>query len=211
MAPKLQEPAKRNSKNRTKGTLETKPIQSITKEVIKECIISQVIPSIKAKWSNTEPKDIIIQQDNARPHILQNDHEFAAAANTDGFNMTLICQPPNFPDTNVNDLGFFRAIHSLQDDKTAKTLDELLANKMSSFEELTPQTLNNVFLTFQGCYSEMLKVKRGNDYKIPHMNMGRLQRMGELPESIEVDPQLVRDSLEYVTMAENDAGYAMSL
>ncbi|XP_057795059.1 uncharacterized protein LOC131011288 [Salvia miltiorrhiza] len=207
----VKEPAKRNSKNRAKGTLETKPIQSITKEVIKECIISQVIPAIKAKWPSTEPEDILIQQDNARPHILNNDPEFAAAANTDGFKMTLICQPPNSPDTNVNDLGFFRAIQSLQDDNTAKTVDDLLANVVRAFEELTPQTLNNVFLTLQGCYSEMLKVKGGNDYKIPHMNKSRLQRMGQLPESIEVDPQLVRDSLDYINMAENDSGYGYDL
>ncbi|XP_057786554.1 uncharacterized protein LOC131003999 [Salvia miltiorrhiza] len=37
------EPAKRNSKNRLKGTLETKPIQAITKSVIKDCIIKQVV------------------------------------------------------------------------------------------------------------------------------------------------------------------------
>ncbi|XP_057785529.1 uncharacterized protein LOC131003072 [Salvia miltiorrhiza] len=201
-----QEPAKRKSKNRSKGTLETKAIQSITKEVIKACLINQIIPAIKAKWPTTEPKEIIIQQDNARPHILATDKDFIEAANTDGFKISLICQPPNSPDTNINDLGFFRAIQSLQDDKMANTVDDLLKNVLSSYQELTTQTLNNVFLTLQGCYIEILKVKGGNDYKIPHMNKGRLSRMGLLPECIEVPEVLVKESLEHLMLPENETG-----
>ena len=36
------EPAKRKSKNRQKGTLETKPIQSVNKAVMRECLIQKV-------------------------------------------------------------------------------------------------------------------------------------------------------------------------
>ncbi|XP_057773775.1 uncharacterized protein LOC130993071 [Salvia miltiorrhiza] len=201
-----QEPAKRKSKNRSKGTLETKAIQSITKEVIKACLINQIIPAIKAKWPTTEPKEIIIQLDNARPHILATDKDFIEAANTDGFKISLICQPPNSPDTNINDLGFFRAIQSLQDDKMANTVDDLLKNVLSSYQELTAHTLNNVFLTLQGCYIEILKIKGGNDYKIPHMKKRRLSRMGLLPECIEVPEVLVKESLEYLMLPENETG-----
>ncbi|XP_074282795.1 uncharacterized protein LOC141607339 [Silene latifolia] len=45
-----QVPAARASRNRPRGTLETKPIESITKVVIKECLIQQVIPAIKRVW-----------------------------------------------------------------------------------------------------------------------------------------------------------------
>ena len=38
-------PAKRNSKNRRAGTIETKPIDSITKQVTKDCVINKVWPS----------------------------------------------------------------------------------------------------------------------------------------------------------------------
>lgn len=41
------EPSKRASKNRPKGVLEVKPIESITKHVIKECLIQKIIPAIK--------------------------------------------------------------------------------------------------------------------------------------------------------------------
>ncbi|XP_074265511.1 uncharacterized protein LOC141587948 [Silene latifolia] len=108
------EPAKRNSKNRIAGTLETKPIDSITKLVIKDMLINIVLPAIKAKWPSTASKHIIIQHDNARPHIDNSDPDFRAAATADGWNIELKNQPPNSPDLNVLDLGFFRAIQSLQ-------------------------------------------------------------------------------------------------
>ncbi|XP_057775179.1 uncharacterized protein LOC130994163 [Salvia miltiorrhiza] len=69
-------PAKRKSKNREAGTMEWKPIQSITKEV--------------AKWPSFASKVIYIQQDNARPHIKDNDPDFRAAASSDGFDIHLL-------------------------------------------------------------------------------------------------------------------------
>ncbi|KAH6778522.1 hypothetical protein C2S51_009834 [Perilla frutescens var. frutescens] len=66
-------PAPRSSKNRRKGTLETKAIESITKEVIRDCLINQILPSIKAKWIPFASKVIYIQQDNAKPHIKDSD------------------------------------------------------------------------------------------------------------------------------------------
>ncbi|XP_057770731.1 uncharacterized protein LOC130990519 [Salvia miltiorrhiza] len=172
------EATKRKSKNRAKGVLEVKPIRSITKEVIKECIIKQVIPAIKEKWPKSDQmKHIFIQQDNAKPHFNKDDPDFIAAANSDGFNIELVCQPANSPDLNVNDLGFFRAIQSLQDDKMAKTVEDLVQNVLISFEELSSVTLNNVFLTLQGCLTEIMRVQGSNDYKIPHINKSRLLRM----------------------------------
>ncbi|KAK9698025.1 hypothetical protein RND81_08G077700 [Saponaria officinalis] len=50
-------PAKRARKNRGKGVLEVKPIASITKEVIRDCLIQKVIPAVKAKWPNGRSKD----------------------------------------------------------------------------------------------------------------------------------------------------------
>jgi hypothetical protein len=51
---------------------------------------------------------------------------FYEAAKQDGFDIRLICQPPNSPDFNVLDLGFFRAIQTIQYKKNAKTIQELL-------------------------------------------------------------------------------------
>ena len=63
-----QEPAKRSSKNKKRGELETKPIQSIMKEHIRAMLITNVLPTIRAKWPEGLSKHIYIQQDNAKPH-----------------------------------------------------------------------------------------------------------------------------------------------
>ncbi|XP_042056531.1 uncharacterized protein LOC121801146 [Salvia splendens] len=170
--------AKRNSKNRPKGTIETKPIQSINKEVVKACLQNQIIPTIKVKWPANASKKIFIQQDNVKPHLRAADQQFESLASTDRFEFHLISQPPNSPDTNVLDLGYFRAIQSLQDDKIATNVDDLLRNVFTSFEELSPQTLNRVFITLQSCFTAILEVHGNNDYKIPHLNKDRLHRTG---------------------------------
>ena len=121
------EPAKRSSANRPAGTIEMKPIESITKEVIRIFLIEKVLPAIRAKWPREDAnKHIYIQQDNARPHIAPNDKLFCDAAKQHGFDIRLICQPANSPDFNILDLEFFNSIQSIQYKTTAKTTAELV-------------------------------------------------------------------------------------
>ncbi|XP_042056188.1 uncharacterized protein LOC121800747 [Salvia splendens] len=81
--------AQRSSKNRPASTIETNPIESITKIVIKDCLITKIIPAIMAKWPDGASKYIKIQQDNAKPHISNDDPDFIQAANQNGFSMSL--------------------------------------------------------------------------------------------------------------------------
>ncbi|XP_057809424.1 uncharacterized protein LOC131023803 [Salvia miltiorrhiza] len=177
-------PAKRNSKNREAGTLEQKPIQSITKEVIKDCIINKIIPAIKAKWPQFASRVIFIQQDNAKPHIKDSDPDFRQAARSDGFDIKIVHQPPNSPDTNINDLGWFRAIQSLQTESVCTNVDTLVEAVKRSFDELSSTTFN--------------KVKGHNSYKIPHMGKGSLIRQGELPINLQVPHDLVNEAINYL-------------
>ncbi|XP_041995652.1 uncharacterized protein LOC121745762 [Salvia splendens] len=176
--------SKRKSKNRAKGTLETKPISSVNKSVMRDCIINRIVPAIKAKWPEWASKEIYIQQDNATPHINGVDAEFEAVAKSDGFKIHLICQPPNSPDTNILDLGFFRAIQTLQHEKPCNNVDTLLENVCLPHRD-------------HG---------RGNNYKVPHINKARLERTVGLPNALDVDEDLVRDVLEYLQQPENNAG-----
>ncbi|XP_074314690.1 uncharacterized protein LOC141649922 [Silene latifolia] len=93
------EPAKRNSKNRVVGTMETKPIESITKQVVKDMLLGKVF-EIKRKWPKNASKTIYIQQDNARPHINNSDAILEQSDKLDGWNIQLVQQPPNSPDLN---------------------------------------------------------------------------------------------------------------
>ena len=43
------DPAKYNSKNRSKGTIVTKPIALVNKDIVREMILRNLIPAIKRK------------------------------------------------------------------------------------------------------------------------------------------------------------------
>ncbi|XP_057521627.1 uncharacterized protein LOC130801764 [Amaranthus tricolor] len=193
-----QEPTKRSSKNRKRGEMETKPIQSITKEHIREMLITNVLPTIRAKWPAELSKHIYIQQDNAKPHIAHNDRGFLEEAMKDGFNIQLVQQPPNSPDMNVLDLGFFRSIQALQYQKSAYNVKELLKAVNNVFQNLSPQCLRFVFITLQACMIEVMKKQGGFDYHIPHMNKTKVAREGTLPDYLTIDKQLVVDLLQYL-------------
>jgi len=84
---------------------------SVKKDTIRQFLIEKVLPAIKEKWPAQERGlPIFIQQDNARTHIDVNDPAFVQAAQADGWDIRLTCQPQNSPDLNVLDLGFFAAI-----------------------------------------------------------------------------------------------------
>jgi len=107
------EPAQRSNAitSRVRGDMVMKPITSITRDVIREFMINQVLPAIRAKWPREDVGNpIFIQQDNAPSHLKLDDPLFCEHAKRDGFEIRLISQPPNSPDFNILDLGFFRAI-----------------------------------------------------------------------------------------------------
>ncbi|KAH7835464.1 hypothetical protein Vadar_026303 [Vaccinium darrowii] len=195
----IKEPAKRSSKNREAGTLVTKAITAVTKDITRSYLIEKVLPAIRSKWpQSSEIETIYIQQDNARPHIQPWDVDFVEAARADGFDIQLLCQPPSSPDMNVLDLGFFRAIQSLQHQEAPTTVDELVAAVEKSFEELTSESLNRVFLSLQSCMVEVMKDYGGNNYKVPHLGKSRLMREGNLPSQIPCELHIVENALSHL-------------
>lgn len=105
-------PAQKSSKNRPKGTLETKTIESIGKREIKQMLMDKVIPAIQDRMPPHMKNDLVyMQQDNAKPHSSQS--EFLSQCTSNGWTMEFKKQPANGPDLNVLDLGFFNAIQSI--------------------------------------------------------------------------------------------------
>ncbi|XP_057811524.1 uncharacterized protein LOC131025754 [Salvia miltiorrhiza] len=199
-------PAQRASKNRPAGTMVTKSIESVTKEVYRECLIQKMLRAIMAKWPTGASKVIYIQQDNAKPHITNDDPIWRQHANQNGFTFILVQQPPNSPDTNVNDLRWFRAIQSFQTQTSSQTINQLIEVVHKAFEELSPNTLNNVFLSLQECMVEIMKVKGENSYKLPHMKKGELARADAFPLNLEVSQDLVRECISYLIEQGGAAG-----
>jgi hypothetical protein len=170
-----------------------KNIESITKEVYKRYLTKKVIPAIKAQWPRRTRNQIIyIQQDNARPHVCPEDEDIILAGQTDGWNIRLICQPPNSPDYNVLDLGFFRAIQSIQLEEDIFGTEMLIKAVKNAFNKMTPKTLNAVFLTLQNVMLCALNADGGNDFKLPHMKKGKLERQKKLPHVLSCQESLYR-------------------
>ena len=184
-------PAQRNSRHRPAGTMEMKPI-TVTREVYQQFICEKVIPAIRDKWPLCHRSDPIkIQQDNAPPHrIPADDPQLVAAVAATGLAITLVNQPPNSPDTNILDLGFFNAVQSLQHKKNTNTIPELVKAVEDSFNEQDGLTLNKVFITHQQCLEQIILCDGGNNYRIPHMGKEALARQGQLPVSIGVSYEL---------------------
>jgi len=106
-------PAQRSLYQRPQGTLEWKN-KSIKKDVYRRLLLTKVVPAIKEKWPRGEWRStqtvIRIQQDGPNSHIKPDNKEFHESLKEMGLHnkILLYTQPPNSPDLNINDLGFFR-------------------------------------------------------------------------------------------------------
>lgn len=148
-------------------------------------VLEKVIPAIKSKFPKSHKSKIIyVQQDNAKPHFRDDDGDVLEEGSRDGWSIRFKSQPPNSPDFNVLDLGFFNSIQSLQHEASPNTIDELIECVQNAFNELNMEKLDNTFLTLQSCFEATILAKGGNSYKIPHMNKTKLRREGRLQSTL---------------------------
>ncbi|ETP45941.1 hypothetical protein F442_07748 [Phytophthora nicotianae P10297] len=56
--------------------------------------------SIRAKMPARRGSTVVVQQDNAGPHVLDNDADLETAGKVDGWSIKMRCQPPRSPDLN---------------------------------------------------------------------------------------------------------------
>ncbi|XP_057549028.1 uncharacterized protein LOC130827353 [Amaranthus tricolor] len=165
----------RSSGNKQAGTPELKAITKATRYVIREKFISGVLPAIRSKWPANGVRDIWIQQDNARPHILTTDHAFDEAATQDGFNIRLVCQLAS----------------SIQFGEFPRDIPSLIKALTDAYNTFNPRFLNYSWIQYQLYMLEVLKVRGGNNYEQPHMGKKRLDKLGELPSELEVPSELI--------------------
>ena len=159
-------------------------------------MIEKVVPGIKEVWPADDIGPILIQQDNAKTHILPGDAEFAEAVATTGLDIRIIQQPPNSPDLNALDLGYFRSLESLTDCRAPTTIKELIQGVQEEFDEYDVDKLNRIFLTLQTIMVEVMNYRGGNSYKIPHLRKERLERQGMLPPMIHFPREVYDNAME---------------
>ena len=176
---------KRSLKKRTKGTPVWKH-QCITWDVYCEYLMQKFLLVVKERWPMCNRR-IRLQQHGAKSHIPEDDVEFKEVVDKIGLNLTMYTQSPNSPDTNILDLGFFRAIQSFNDDCPANE-EELIKSVEKAYGEYPFRKLNQVWLTLQSCLNMIIENDGGNDYKIPHMGKESMDRRGLLPGVLDVTP-----------------------
>ncbi|CAN0082466.1 unnamed protein product, partial [Heterosigma akashiwo] len=176
--------AKVSSHRRPAGTLELKPI-NVNKDVYLEAMINQILPSIKEHWLKMGKKQtdrLYIQEDNASPHKLRKDPRWVEAVR--GWNIRLLPQPPQSPDLNKNDLGFFHSLQTLCWYNDYKSIDELEMKVLLEFNRYDTdnnhQKLRDLELTHQLVMKEILLTK-GQVVSIPHIHKQKLRKAGKLP------------------------------
>ena len=195
----VQEAAKRTSKNRPRGAMVTKAVTSVDRAMMKEMITEKIMPAIRQKMPRgRRSSPIFIQQDNAKPHTTSADISLVEEGQKEGWDIRMINQPPNSPDFNVLDLGFFNAIQSLQHQEAPTSIDELVSCVEQAFNKLSRETLDNTFLSYQNTLESCMKVEGGNKYKLVHMGKEKLRREGRLPVSIECNPDSILAARETI-------------
>ena len=180
------EPAQRASKNRPRGTLVWKN-KPVTKGVYRELLISKLLPAIIEKWPRTDrlSRKIWIQQDGAKSHINTDDEEFRQAIQDQELNAGLYTQAANSPDVNLLDLGFFRAIQSVND-AAPKNKEELIQSVQLAYANYPRNRLNQTWLTLQSVFNQIILCNGDNKYDIEHLSKEKLERAGKLPNVLDV-------------------------
>ena len=153
----------------------TTEITSVTTDVIKGVIIEKLLPNI-IKMFPRDVSTITIQLDGAGAHSIHDDNEVKRAFLDSGLNIKLEKQPPQSPDLNVLDLGYFTSIQALQQTKGCKNVDYLVGNVISSYEELSPSKLINIWVTLKLVMLEIINVKGENTYVLPQINKSLLEK-----------------------------------
>lgn len=188
--------AARNSTNRPKGTVLKRNIASVNRIESRRMMIDHVIPAIKSQWPRGEKHKVIyVQQDNCKVHVPADDPEVLAAGTSDGWKIIMRNQPPNSPDFNVLDLGYFKSIQTLQYEENISNIDQLLAAVENSFDKLSYTKLNDVFLTLQKVFECVMQCGGGNDYALPHIGKQKLRNCGALPLALECDSDIYEQTI----------------
>ncbi len=173
--------ARRTSVNRPKGALVTAGV-SVDKAAYKGMLIQKLLPAMKTKLEPyVSDKCVVVQHDNAKPHSGAMAYDVTYECHRDGWQIRFEFQPPNSPDTNVLDLGFFRSVQSLQIKERATTIDGIVDATYAAWNKIKHETLWNNFRTYELVLVEILRHDGDNNFKLPHVGKAKLERLGQLP------------------------------
>ncbi|KAE8999534.1 hypothetical protein PR003_g21400 [Phytophthora rubi] len=181
--------AQRSSVNRPKGAPVTKSV-SVTRVLYRKLLVDKVLPAIRAKLPVRRGTIVFVQQDNAGPHVCEDDTELETAGKVDGWKIKMRCQPPRSPELNVLDLGFFASIQALQYRKATYDTNDLIEAVQEAFDEVKWQTLDKCFVTLQKVMEAILLDDGSNSFKLPRVGR-HVAVNGRMPLSVKVSQDAV--------------------
>jgi hypothetical protein len=95
-------------------------------------------------------------------------------------------------------LGFFRALDAAKQRAQIRSKEQLIQAVVHAFENYSPIQLDNIWISFQQCMLEILKINGDNTYKVPHMSKTTLARLDELPKNLNVPLEIYENVLNQV-------------
>ena len=170
-----------------------------------QCLSKMSFPRSRRSGPSSSRKTIYLQHDNAKPHASTWDATIESVCQSHGWDIQIVSQPPNSPDCNVLDLGFFRSLQTLQLKRNSRCIDDVIAATLSAWCYVKWETLNCNFITLQCCLQEIIRSHGENDYKVPHINKCNLSRTGCLPDSIACDTALFDSGCSLLASCDFDA------
>ena len=135
---------------------------------------------IEAKMPWLRGRKFKIQQDGARSHTETNTVEELQDGGTgDGWVPIILTQPPNSPDVNINDLGFFSSLkyHVSQICTHCTNREEMMANVIKAFDEYPADKLEDKWACYYNNLRSIMSCLGGNDYIQAHNGGKRRSQM----------------------------------
>ena len=170
--------AQRNSKYHKRGDVYDDDCE-VDGDMFYEIVTTQLFPDIYEKMADFDV--VFVQMDNARPHVKRIlDLKVAGKRRKriDGKQMPLIkfvLQPANSPDTNLNDLCFFRSLskfvqeHEREIEHSAANKDKFWNLIVEQYHEYHDrERLERCWDVKTAVTKCILDANGKNDYKLPH-------------------------------------------
>ena len=188
--------AQRTTQNRPAGTIIIRN-KNVNKPLYTEFVLQKLLPAIREKWPRgnvQEMRNVNLQHDNSPVHFKKTDPEWLQATQEyrlrHRLNLSIHEQPAQSPDCNILDLGFFASIQSIQHRQPpATTIDGLIANVFSAWQQYNPLLLNRTFLTHQAVTDLIIQNVGDNDFKLPHLAKEAQERHDNLPTILPVSDE----------------------
>ena len=139
---------------------------------------------------------IRVQQDGPQSHIKPDDTKWNQELQRRGLQNKILVftQPPNSPDLNINDLGYFRALQSSYRQFSPSNEAEIINYVEQTYAEYPPVKINRIYLSLMGVMNEIIDRDGNNDFEPPHLKKEQNERMNQLPVCLEV----TNKALEYL-------------